>query len=103
MTLDLNGRTVAQWMVFAPTDIERLFAQDEAIERGYTDGLNVPVKVLTNDELAAEIVALREARKLPFCDRFLDFIGVEYVWALAEFNRRTMREPSVWRELPDVA
>ena len=97
--LALNGVEAHDWQVFDPTDIPRLFAQDEAIEREWTTGFNVPAHRRTDAELAVEVVALRNALLLPFCDLFRDFIDVEHLLAIEEVSRRMSDSPRIWRAL----
>lgn len=98
--LALNGIEAHDWQVFDPADIPRLFAQDEAIERQWTDGLNVPAAPRSDERLATEVVALRNAYKLPFGDRFKVFIATQWALAIEEVSARMMDSPTIWRALP---
>ena len=93
MGFEFNGVPAAEWVIFDPTDIPRLFAQDEAIERQWTDGLNVPAALRSDERLATEVVALRNACKLPFGDRFKVFIATQGSWLSSD--ARMMDSPTI--------
>ena len=97
--LTMNGRDAREWAVFDPTDIPRLFAQDEVLERGWTTGFSVPCHERTNDELAVETVALRNALLLPLSEPFLAFIEARWQWACEEISRRMYPGPMIWMDV----
>lgn len=95
MTLPLNGIEAEQWMIFNPSDIDRLFAQDAAIDWKLTPGLTVPIW----KDAERAIRDMRNALLLPFCDAFLAFIGVEIVYAEEQLSARRLDAPGIWRTL----
>lgn len=99
----LNGIPQSDWFTFDPSDVDRLFAQDELIARGWAQGFNVSTAPRSNDELALEVVALRNAMLLPLCDVFLGFIGGEWRRACEEVSTRMLPEPVRWASLPTMS
>lgn len=88
--MELNGKDAETWVIFDPSDIDRLFAQDAAIDWGLTTGLTVPVKVT-----AAYVEGCRNAALLPFSDRFVRFIELERWRASELLNGEKMQ--GFWR------
>lgn len=104
--ITLNGVGIRELEVFDPTDIPRLFAQDEMIERGWADGFKIYAEHRSNEVLSVQAVACREALKLPFCERFLGFIGGEWARAQEEISARLYllegETPYIYHSLPVV-
>ena len=98
----LNGADVETLHIFAPGDVERLFAQEEAIERGYLRHLETPewrydVKKSSEPrygdaDLDQYIAGCRNALRLPLGDRMRLFIAMQLGYAEAEGQARAARK-----------